>query len=374
MSHSVTSNVSECLIQSPPSTESYPQSTKLSTGPQFGRPKMSDPSYSMSAMKRGGWADDDYALRQKSKNGVIRTSVLKAMGVGAKTIVDRTSGGPWQRILPGLVLLHNGQPSQQQRNTAASMYGGDGSMLSGRSGLALHGFGTAKTSADVLVLIPPERHRKDVSFVVTERTERMPESTTKMGLPVAPLDRSLLDASRRVRDRRACVALFAEVVQRGAVDVQSLLVELNEGCGRGSAVPRRALLELLGGAHSVAEVDAEKLFERSGLPPSVANVDLYTESGEFIMTTDRWFDDVACACETDSYLHHASPADYEKTIKRRANAEGHGVVVTSHTPKMIAEEPERVAADVLTAYRRAQERPRPNIVAVLKGTRYRAAS
>lgn len=328
----------------------------------------------MCAMKRGGWADDDYALRQKSKNGVIRTSVLRAMGVGAKTIVDRTSGGPWQRILPGLILLHNGQPSRIQRDTAASMYGGDGSMLSGRTGLALHGFGESKSSADILLLIPPERHRKDVSFIVTERTERMPTATIKMGLPVAPIDRCLLDAARRIRDRRTCIALIAEVVQRGVVDVGSLLTELDDGCGRGSAVPRRALHELLGGAHSVAEVDAEKLYERSGLPPSQANVDLYTEDGVFIMNTDRWFDEVGLANEIDSYLHHASPADYEKTVKRRAGAEGHGVIVTAFTPKMIAEEPQRVIEELRRAYRRAQERPRPNIIAVPRGTRYRAAS
>lgn len=328
----------------------------------------------MSPMKRGGWADDDYALQRMSKNGVIKGSVLKAMGVGAKTIVDRTSGGPWQRILPGLIVLHNGRPSRLQRETAASMYGGEGSMLSGRAGLALHGFGEAKSSADILLLIPPERHRKDVLFVVTERTERMPKLTMKGGLPVAPVDRCLLDAARRMRDRRACVALIAEVVQRGVVDVGALLTELDEGCGRGSAVPRRALRELMGGAHSVAEVDAEKLYLKSGLPPSQANVDLYTESGVFIMNTDRWFDDVGMASETDSFKHHASPADYEKTVTRRTNAEGHGVIVVTHTPKTIADSPQQVIEDLLRAYRRAQQRPRPNIVAVPRGTRYREAS
>ncbi|MDJ0393518.1 hypothetical protein QMK17_09255 [Rhodococcus sp. G-MC3] len=131
---------------------------------------------------------------------------------------------------------------------------GSDAMLTGRAGLVLHGFSKAVNTNGVPLLIPHDKHRKDVSFVEVERTWRLPESTQLSGLPVAPLGRCLLDAARRIADERICTALIAEVVQRGAVDVESLLVELNEGSGRGSAVPRRVLHELSAGAHSVAEV------------------------------------------------------------------------------------------------------------------------
>lgn len=329
----------------------------------------------MSGMKRGGWAADEFALQQKSRSGVIRRSVLMGMGVAAKTIVDRTvGGGPWQRILPGLVLLHNGQPSRQQRNTAAVMYGGDDAMLSGRAGLALHGFGTSAQPSKSLLLIPQGKHRKDISFVEVERTWRPPEPVKKVGLPVAPLNRCLLDAARRMTDQRACTALIAEVVQRGAVDVGSLLTELDKGSGRGSALPRRALRELLGGAHSVAEVDAAQLYARSGLPPGMNNVAIYTEAGEFIMIADNWIDDVAVSLETDSFEHHASPQAYEQTASRRVSAEGHGVIVVSHSPNAIRTQPDKVMDDWRKAYQRALERPRPNVVAIPRDASHRAAS
>ncbi|WP_245819784.1 hypothetical protein [Rhodococcoides yunnanense] len=283
------------------------------------------------------------------------------MGVGAKTIADRTAGGPWQRFLPALVLLHNGQPSRLQRNTGAIMYGGSNAMLSGRAGLALHGFGSSTLPTETLLLIPHQEHRKNVSFVEVERTWRLPGPTMKMGLPVAPLKRCLLDAARRMVDERACTALIADVVQRGQADIPSLLQELDEGCGRGSALPRRILRELSFGAHSVAELDAQKLYEKSGLPPMVRNKAVLSETGEFLGYTDNWLDEVALDWEIESFEFHSSPAAYEATLKKRQNMRGHGAIVVSHTPKAIRTQSDVVLADLHKAYQQALSRPRPNL-------------
>ncbi|XWO25558.1 hypothetical protein C5142_15605 [Rhodococcus sp. BGS-1C] len=325
-------------------------------------------------MKRGGWATDEHLLRQHSKNSVIRTSVLRKMGVGAKTIVDRTAGGPWQRILPGLVLLHNGPPTWTQRVTAAVMYGGGEAMLTGRAGLALHGYSTSAHHSQTMLLIPHGSHRKDTSFVSVERTWRLPGAVRKSGLSVAPLDRCLLDAARRTVDEKACTALIAEVVQRGDADVVSLLTELNEGCGRGSAVPRRVLRDLGAGAHSVAELEAQKLYARSGLPPMVHNWNVYADDGKLIGCFDNWLDPVGFVWEIDSFEHHSSPAAYEKTMTRRASAQGYGLVVVSHTPRAIRTQPEVVIADLQRAYQLALQRPRPNVRAVDPGQMSHLAS
>lgn len=353
MSHSVTAG-----------TQSYPQIAIQYTGSCVQRTDLSHPCCFMRTMKRGDWAADVHRLRQHSKNEVIRSAVLSRLGVGAKTIVDRTAGGPWQRILPGLVLLHNGPPTALQRNTAAQMYGGNDALLSGRAGLALHGFSKSAHFNEVLLLIPQGSHRKPESFVSVERTWRMPDAVQKSGLSVAPIDRCLLDAARRVTDETACTALIAEVIQRGHADVVSLLTELNEGCGRGSAVPRRVLRELGFGAHSVAELQAQKLFDRSGLPPMVRNWNIYTQSGEFICCIDNWLDNIGFGIEIDSFEHHSSPAAFEKTMRRRASMAAHGMIVASHTPKAIRTQPELVLDDLHRLYQQALARPRPNVVAV----------
>lgn len=318
----------------------------------------------MHLMKRGDWAADAQALRRHSKNLVIRTSVLRALGVGAKTIVDRTAGGPWQRILPGLVLLHNGPPTWLQRTTAAVMYGGDEALLTGRAGLALHGFSKSAHHDEAMLLIPQGIHRKSTSFVTVERTWRMPSALVRSQLPTAPIDRCLLDTARHMSDEKACAALIAHVIQRGDVDAVSLLQELNDGCGRGTAMPRRVLRELGPGAHSIAELQAQKLYAGTGLPPMVQNWYIYTEAGEFIACTDNWIDNVAVAWEIDSFECHSSPTAYEKTVERRANMTGHGMIVLAHTPRAIRTNPRAVVEDLFRAYQQAQQRPRPNLVAV----------
>lgn len=324
-------------------------------------------------MKRGRWAADERILLEKSVNGVIKTSMLRSLGVASKTVVDRTSGGPWQRILPGIVLLNNGTPTRTQRNVAASMYVGEGAILSGRAGLALHGFGVSTQPSETLVLLPQTRHRKDASFVVVERTWRVPKTEKKGPISVAPIDRCLLDAARRMRDPRACTALIAEVVQHGRADVRSLLAELNDGCGRGSAMPRTVLYELSGGAHSIAEVDAQKLMMQSSLPPALRNVSVYTDAGVFLGVVDNWWD-VGVVCEVDSFRHHASPEDYRKTVERRNAMQNEGVIVTNFTPKTILTQPNLVIATLENAYRQALRRPRPNVRAVVSDNAQREAS
>ncbi|GAA4487545.1 hypothetical protein GCM10023094_46110 [Rhodococcus olei] len=60
--------------------------------------------------------------------------VLAEFGAAPATISARClQGGTRKRIRPGLVLLHNGFPTQLERTTAALMCGGPGSTLSGHA-------------------------------------------------------------------------------------------------------------------------------------------------------------------------------------------------------------------------------------------------
>jgi hypothetical protein len=313
-------------------------------------------------MKRGSWADDPALLWQVAINGVIKGNALQELGVASGTITYRCrDGGPWQRILPGVVLLHNGFPSAIQRNTAALLYGGDEAVLSGHASLGAHGYATSASKSDVLILLPPERHRAASSFVTVERTWRMPAPVLRGSLRCAPLVRSLVDAARRAPTADRCRALFADAIQRGDVSVEELAVELAEGPRRNSGDPRRALAELGDNAHSIAEIDAQKLYARTGLPAMAFNKDLFTSAGEFIACPDGWIDEVGLAWEVDSLAHHLSPADHEATVLRRALLRRHGVVVVEHLPKTIRTNSALVMADLRSEYQVACARPRPQV-------------
>ncbi|MFZ2177648.1 MAG: hypothetical protein WAW17_27195 [Rhodococcus sp. (in: high G+C Gram-positive bacteria)] len=313
-------------------------------------------------MRRGNWADDLSAIAALSRDGVIRGATLEQLGVAKGTISSRCSeGGPWQRILPGVILLHNGPPTTLQRNIAALEYGGPDAVLSGHAALATLGYPQSASRNDVLLLVPSTRHRREWSYVKVERTWRMPEPVHKGLLRLAPPVRSLLDAARRTAQPDSCRALLTSGIQRGDVTVGELVHELAEGSDRGSRLPRAVLRELSEDAHSVAEVHAQKLYATSGLPQMHHNVDLLGATGEWIARPDGWLDDVAMAWEIDSLKYHFSPELHEATVIRRARMQRAGIIVVTHLPKQIQHAPATVLADLRAAHELAASRPRPAV-------------
>ncbi|MFD4295101.1 hypothetical protein ACFWPA_11300 [Rhodococcus sp. NPDC058505] len=313
-------------------------------------------------MKRGEWATDVEFLTSHSRNGVIRTSHLRALGVSPGTITGRCRpGGRWQRLLPGIILLHNSSPTRLQRNTAALMYGGRDSMLTAHAALAAHGYQRSASMSDVLLLIPADHYRQSNAFVRVERTWRMPEPVIRGTLRCAPITRAVLDAARRTRVTNDCRALLADAIQTGGTTVDELAIELAEGSCRGTALPRSVLRELGADAHSVAEIDAQQLYARSGLPTMKHNRAVETASGEFIASPDGWIDDVAMVWEIDSIKHHYTTFDHERTLERRARMQSHGIIVLTHLPRAISEKPALVLQQLRENYDLARSRPRPNV-------------
>lgn len=308
-----------------------------------------------------------------SNRGLLRTANLLELGVASKTIVRRTlPDGIWSRALPGLVFLKNRPLTSIERATAVAIYCGNDAVISGRAGLSLHGLGTAGSFEETFALIPESQHRKSVGFAVVERTWRMPEPEIKSGLRVAPIVRCLCDAVRRMKNTEQCMALIASVVQRGAATVDAIANELDAGSTRGTAMPRRVLKELAAGAHSVAEVAAQKLYARSGLPPVHHNVAVFDHRGKFVLIADNWIDDVALDWEIDSLEYHLSPADHRATIERRERAQNTGIIMVTHLPSDVRDDPGRVLADLRARYEQARARPRPNVTARLPlGSAYR---
>lgn len=313
-------------------------------------------------MRRGTWASEFSLVQQASVDGVIRSAGLTELGVGEGTIVRNCRpGGPWQRLLPGIVLLHNSIPTGKQRSVAAVMFAGLGGVLTGHAGLSLHGYSRWSSRSDVHVLVPHSRRPASVAFACIERTRRLPDVVIRARLPCAPVVRCAIDAARRTTALDGCRALLTEIVQRGDCSPEELAVELSEASSRGSALPRTVLAELGDNAHSVAEIAAQKLYAQSGLPAMVFNKDIEEADGNFIARPDGWLDDVGLAWEIDSLRHHLSVPDHERTLLRRALMRRHGIVVVEHLPTQVDKSAATVLADLRTNYRLAQQRPRPAV-------------
>ncbi|KOX25534.1 hypothetical protein ADK67_16960 [Saccharothrix sp. NRRL B-16348] len=176
---------------------------------------------------------------------VIKAADLKAAGVPGYLIdLKCRPGGPWQRILPGVVLLSASPPTRAQRLQAALAYAGPKAVVTGVDALHAHGLHTLPPPARIHLLQPATNRRSCAEHVLLERTTRPPKVVVEAGLPLAEPTRATLDAARHEPDPLRQHHLLSTAVRSGLCTLTSLTRELNAGSKRGTATPR-ATLKLL---------------------------------------------------------------------------------------------------------------------------------
>ncbi|WP_328701596.1 hypothetical protein [Amycolatopsis pittospori] len=293
---------------------------------------------------------------------MIGVKRLEALGVPRRTIWRRCEpGGVWRMVLPGVVLLGNGEPTEEQRIEAALVHASEGSMLTGVFALRRYGLRNLPATEEVHVLAPAERAVAGTGFVHIERTRRLPEPRIRSGLPTAPVPRAVIDAARRTSEQDAVAAMMAEAVQRRFCPPWALAEEVDRLNLSQATALFPALVPILGGARSVAEVDAWNLWQRSGLPEGQWNVRIFDANGRYIATPDNWCDEVGFAWEIDSYGFHASGPGFRATLARNARYAAAGIVVLQTLPSRLRSEPDAVMAELRAAHESAQRRPRPDV-------------
>lgn len=314
-------------------------------------------------MTRRSWAGDAEALFAASRRGVITVAHLEELGIPSRTSYRRCRPGrPWQRLLPGVVLLRTGEPTRRQLVEGALLYGGEEAVITGLEACRRQGLKRdALPGEPVHLLLPAHRKTTSSGYVLVERTTRLPAPVRTDGLVLAPAVRAVLDACRRLTELAPIRALLAEAVQQLRIDPAELATELENGSDRGSSLPREVLQEIGRGARSAAEADAMALWRRTGLPEPMWNFALHDVRGHYIATPDAWCDDVALAWEIDSYEFHFGQPGYAATLARNNRYAAAGVAVVQTVPSRLRSEPRRVAGELVSAYRAAAARPRPPV-------------
>lgn len=278
------------------------------------------------------------------------------------TVQARTGpDGPWQRLMPGVVLTYSGTPTLRQRLDAALVYAGEGAMLTGVCALVRMGVRNVPEPYDLHVLVAHDRRRLSTDAVIVERSRRLPRPRLIEGLPCAPMARACIDAARRMRDRRAVRALIAEVVQRGWTSVRQLATEIRDAQIRGTALPRGVIREVSAGIRSVAEAEVRDALRRAGIPEPVWNRDLFDAHGKWLARPDAAWLDIGVVLEIDSLEWHLSPTAYHHTQERHRRMTAAGLLVIHVTPGTVRREPERFLADVQATLRAGEARSAPRL-------------
>lgn len=311
-------------------------------------------------MGRSSWSEQWTLAHEHATDGVITIATLEKLGIDRTTAYRRCRPtGPWQWLLPGVIILTSGVPTDRQRLRAAVLWGGRDALLTGHVAARLQGLQKVGASRTVPLLMPHQQQRRSTGFAIVERTTRLPSKILHDGLPCVPILRAVLDTVRRLRDPNAIQAVLAEAVQRGRCSPRQLRNELDAGSQRGTALVRAALPDISAGARSVAEAEALRLWRRAGLPEAQWNVQLVTPTGQVIATPDAWLPEVGFAWEIDSYDYHFERLDYVRTLDRNARYSAHGIPYLQTVPSRLTSEPEKVKAELLCSYAAAARRPAP---------------
>jgi hypothetical protein len=298
------------------------------------------------------------AATLRAQDHVISRGQALACGMTRDAVAHRIRpDGPWRRLLAGIYLAQTGAPAPPQKEMAALLHAGPGSVLTGAA--ALFGLGLATSEPRRFdVLVPATRRPGSEAFVRIRRTTRMPERIIREGRRSYALPpRALVDAARFTADLTEVRALIAGAVQRGDCPLPALVRELGPGRTQNSARLRQVLAEVAGGVRSVTEAELRHLIKRARLPMPMFNARLFAADGTFIAVPDAWWPEAGVAAEVDSREWHLSPADWERTMRRHAEMSRHGIFVLHFTPARIRSHPAAVVAAITDTLRAGRARP-----------------
>jgi hypothetical protein len=304
-------------------------------------------------MRRRPRIDDLDYLRAHAVDGVIAVCVLVALGIPESTVYRRCrAGGPWQLLAPGVVLLNTGTPTRRQYLRAALVHGGVGTVVTGLDAARAHGLRRGELPEHVHVLIPGGRQVRSVRNIVVERSCRIPTSPlVRDGLPVAPLERCVLDAVRRLRDESDIAAILTEPVQRRMVLKETLEDELEAGCRKGTATPRKILRAIRDGVRSAAEFDVRTWWlSQPELGPALFNVALFDEQQTLLGIADVFDEETGLVVPVDSVEQHFStPQQVALTERQHRAYRSAGLHVLGIRPSRVRTDPDGLLRDVLDA-------------------------
>ncbi|MFI9469030.1 hypothetical protein ACIHBQ_16350 [Streptomyces sp. NPDC052492] len=326
---------------------------------------------------------------------VLTHAQLRAHGVSAAEAGEQCRpGGAWQQLLPGVVLLHPGPPTSEERLHAVLLYaarertvsvpvqpGRDEppaspygeAMITGLAALTLHGFASTPPlpSLETLdVLVPRLRRLRSTGCARIVRTADLPVPEQVTGLPVAPVPRALADAVAVLKDAVAVRRLLTEAVRGGHCEPAAVVRELTAAKLLNRPHVVDAVDSLLAEGRALAEARLYRMVREYGLPDPCWNVDLRLPGGPHLGGLDAYWPEQSVAVELDTRAPRPGgrpeeDAEWTEHARKREHLERLGITVVHITPRKLRDAAEQQAAVVRTALMAAADRDPAAYVVVL---------
>jgi hypothetical protein len=315
---------------------------------------MSVPGGKLTAMALDG-LDLDFLLQLQ--RGVVSREQAVSSGLTESALRHRIRpGGPWQRLLPGLYVAATGEPTAEQREAAAVLYAGEGSLITGLAAVRFHRI-RGPDARKVDVLVPAERRVRSRDYVAVHRTRRLPtEEVADYPRRFTMPPRAVADAVRGLSKLPDARTVVGSAVQQRKCTVDALVAELRDRRHSGDGMLRLVLAEVAAGIRSAPEAELRELIRDAGLPEPLYNPDLYWR-GTFLARPDAWWPEASVAVEVNSMEFHLLPEDAAATMKRQRRMSAAGINVVPVSPNQMRHTRREVMADLAEAYRNGRPAP-----------------
>lgn len=288
----------------------------------------------------------DLAARQA---GLVTRRQLGALGVHPDVVRRRVAARVWAARSPTVLSLTTGPLTVEQRRWLAVLNAPGEAALAGRTALALHGL-RGWESPTVAAVVAVGDHAAAVEGIAYHRTRRpfVDWTVVRAGLPVLMVEPATLLTASRLPDDRSAAGVLAAVVQQ-RLSTADLLASWLERLPRLARAKRlaAALLDISGGAHSVAEIDLGGACEAAGLEAPTRQTKRTDSAGRARWTDAEWVlpDGTVVVLEVDGGLHMEAE-QWALDKKRHRRLSGPGRIVVSCTAYELRTDPAGVMADL----------------------------
>jgi very-short-patch-repair endonuclease len=281
-------------------------------------------------------------LARSQHSAFSRRQVLD-LGFSEGQIKRRLASGRWSTLLPGVMEIAGGQRTGVQGAMAATLWAGDGSLLSHAAAAVLWHFeGVRSRGPEVWTT-----RRLRCDLVAVHRGTRLDRADrTFLGpIPITTPARTLIDISGRLEDARLAV-LVEDLIRRGLVDVERLHARLAalRSSGRAGAGRLHAILETRGAGpamESALEVLVWSRIIESGVPLPSRQHWIEVPGGRYRL--DFCWPHLRFGVECDSWSYHGERrADWGKDRARYAELAVVGYRVMPVTWNVARHEPARL--------------------------------
>ena len=296
---------------------------------------------------KGVPAEEKIGRIASAHHGVVTRKELLASGVSADGIKRRVAKGALFAVYRGVYRVGHRAPSREALYMAAVKAGGDRAVLCGRA--AGHLWGLVKGAAPAPEIVTP-KHTRVEGLSVHRCRHLAPDATTRAGIPVTTVPRTLVDlAAVLPRDALARACHEAGILHRTTpAQVEAVLARRQNSAGAAK------LRRILSGDEKVTLSQLESSFiarlRKAGLPLPVTNK---PAGGKRVDC--RW-PEHRLTVELDSYRFHNSRYSWEEGYRRERGARARGDDFRRYTYADVAEDPRLMLEELRELLRRPTSR------------------